>query len=581
MKLDKDTIRRNRDALVAELTQAGAKFRGNACNCPFHDDHRPSAGVFERDGFWFYKCHSCEAKGDVFDIRAKLKGTSTGQAIREALGLPEKTKRQQPVFANLDAMRKYLSEKVGRIVTEHAYTSASGDTVQLVFRCEHKDQKNYRPVHLTDAGYVLGAGPKPWTPYNLPKVIEAESVVIVEGEKCADILNQHGFCATTSMAGAKNARHTDWGLLAGKGVTLWPDCDAEGRRYMADVEQLLQALQPLPIISFLEPTSLDLAEHEDAADFVEQLKILGRTDAEIITAIAEALKKAKPLSIATEVQQRLADIKSGRYAAIDWPWGLLTSLTRALLPGTITVLAGSPGASKTFMALQAFAYWHEQGLKIALYMVEENRIFHLMRSLAQKARQADLTDPHWVKDNAEVADGIIAEHKAFLDSFGRVLYASAETQPTLGQLAAWVEQRAKAGCRIVGVDAVTAADRDAEPWRADSKFLRAIGKTATDCSCSIVLVSHPIKKVDYPDLSQIAGSAAYVRFAQAIFWLESHESKTSKVRTAVGTDEIEHNRTLYILKARNAAGMGMKLAYQFDSDSLTLKELGLIQKERK
>jgi hypothetical protein len=581
MKLDKDTIRCDREALVAELTQAGAKFRGNACNCVFHDDHTPSAGVFEREGFWFFKCQACGAKGDVFDIRGKLAGTTPAQEIRKALRLPEKQKRQHLSFANLDAVRNYLSDKVGAIISEHAYPTASGDTVQIQFRCERDGAKTYRPVHLSDAGYILGAGPKPWILYGLPKLLEAESVRVTEGEKCCDILNRYGFTTTTSMAGAKNAWHTDWRPLAGKRVTLWPDNDAEGRRYMADVEQILQTLQPPAIISFLEPTSLDLAEHEDAADFVQQLKVLGRTDAEITTKIAEALKKAKPLSIASEVQQRLADIKSGRYAAIDWPWSLLTSLTKSLLPGSVVILAGSPGASKSFMALQTFAYWHGQGLKVALYMIEENRVFHLTRCLAQRARQADFTDPQWIKENAELAGQIIADHKAFLDNFGRVLYASAEMQPTLQQLAAWVEERAKNGCRIIGIDAVTAADRETEPRRADSKFLRTIEKTVTDYSCSIILVSHPIKKVDYPDLSQLAGAAAYVRFAQAIFWLESHEPKLDKVRTPVGTDEMEHNRTLYILKARNGKGMGMKLAYQFDSESLTLSELGIIQRQRK
>lgn len=58
-----------------------------------------------------------------------------------------------------------------------------------------------------------------------------------------------------------------------------------------------------------------------------------------------------------------------------------------------------------------------------------------------------------------------------------------------------------------------------------------------------------------------------------------HEEKTSKVRTCCGTDEISHNRTLYILKARNGKGGGYKLAFDFDNESLTLKELRLIVKK--
>jgi len=233
------------------------------------------------------------------------------------------------------------------------------------------------------------------------------------------------------------------------------------------------------------------------------------------------------------------------------------------------------------MALQTFVYWHEQDLRVSLYEVEEDKVFHLTRVLAQKSGKADITDPAWVRDNAELVQVVVSQHGRFLDSFGRVLYANAETQPTLAQLSAWVEQQAKTGCRVIGIDPITAAERGGEAWVVDGKFLQAIKRTATDYRCSIVLVTHPIKAVSGVDLSQVAGSAAYQRFSQTILWLESHDLKTSKIKTCVGTTELEHDRTLHILKARNGKGMGFKLAFQFDGDSLTLTELGVIMKERK
>jgi hypothetical protein len=226
-------------------------------------------------------------------------------------------------------------------------------------------------------------------------------------------------------------------------------------------------------------------------------------------------------------------------------------------------------------------YWHEQDLKVSLYEAEEDKVFHLTRVLAQKSGQADITDPAWVKDNAEMVQGVVSQHGRFLDNFGRVLYANAETQPTLVQLASWIEQQAKTGCRIIGIDPVTAAERGGEAWVVDAKFLQAVKRTATDYGCSVILVTHPIKAVSYPDLSQVAGAAAYQRFSQTILWLESHDEKTSKVKMAVGTTELQHDRTLHILKARNGPGMGFKVAFEFDSESLTLNEVGLIVKEHK
>jgi 5S rRNA maturation endonuclease (ribonuclease M5) len=417
--------------------------------------------------------------------------------------------------------------------------------------------------------------------YNLPKLIEVDTVIVIEGEKCCDVLARYGFVSTTSAGGAKNAKSSDWSPLASKAVTLWPDNDSEGRRYMAEVEQILEGLQPAPRVSILDPAGLDLGDKEDVADFIEQLKVLQKTDTEITAVLAEALKKARAVSIATEIQQRLADITAGRYVCIDWTWDYVSRFTRALLPGTVTLLVGNPGASKSFMALQSFAFWNEQSLRTSLYEVEEDKVFHLTRALAQRTGQPDITDPNWVKENSQLVERLIADNRQFLDDFGRCLYASPDTQPTLAQLAQWIEQQAKTGCRIIGIDPVTSAERGGEPWVVDSKFLQAIKRTATDYRCSIILITHPIKAVSFPDLSQVAGSAAYQRFSQTILWLESHEEKQSKVRTAVGTTEMAYNRTLHILKARNGKGMGLKLAFEFDSDSLTLKEIGLIQKEKK
>ena len=74
--------RQSRNALLAELTDHGV--RGNNCRCPSrgHDDHHPSASVYEGDdGAWRVKCHSCGFWGDMYDVRAEL----TGQSVEDVL----------------------------------------------------------------------------------------------------------------------------------------------------------------------------------------------------------------------------------------------------------------------------------------------------------------------------------------------------------------------------------------------------------------------------------------------------------------------------------------------------------------
>ena len=260
-----------------------------------------------------------------------------------------------------------------------------------------------------------------------------------------------------------------------------------------------------------------------------------------------------------------------------WPWFSVSGLTKALLPGTVTIICGGLGASKSFMLLQAGAYWHWQSIKLALFELEESRSFHLSRCLAQLSKTSDMTDPDWIKEFPAQSRKLFAEHKAFLESFGACIYASPDTQPTLEQLAKWVSDRAKAGCRIICVDPVTAAaHRGRAVWEEDNAFLHDIKRSAVDYHCSVVLITHPIKAVSFPDMTQLAGGAAYSRFAQTILWLESHVEKTSKVKMDCGTIEVEHNRTLHLLKARNGKGQGVRLACSFKAESLTLREIGII-----
>jgi hypothetical protein len=349
---------------------------------------------------------------------------------------------------------------------------------------------------------------------------------------------------------------------------------------MKQVETILQSLEPAPRIALLEPADLDLAQKEDSSDFINQLETLRRDKSEISSAVLEALNKAKPRGIAAGVSELIEDTISGRREAIRWPWSCVGGLTKALLPGTVTIICGNVGASKSFMLLEAAAYWYEHEVKVAIYELEENRDFHLSRCLAQKSKTSSITDPDWVKDNPEQARAVFSENEVWLENFGTCIYASPDTQPTLEQLAEWMKARAKAGFRIIAIDPVTAAaHKSRSVWEEDNAFLHDVKRTAVDCRCSIILITHPIKAVSFPDVTQLAGGAAYSRFAQTILWLESHSDKTSKIKTACGTAEVEHNRTVHLLKARNGKGQGVKLVCNFDAESLTLREEGIIVKK--
>lgn len=90
---------------------------------------------------------------------------------------------------------------------------------------------------------VPGGMPSPRPLYNLDRWHTSETVVIVEGEKCADALTSIGVEATTLMGGANTTiEKTDLTPLAGKTVLLWPDHDAPGASLMDGLAGPLRAM---------------------------------------------------------------------------------------------------------------------------------------------------------------------------------------------------------------------------------------------------------------------------------------------------------------------------------------------------
>lgn len=568
------------NALLDVLREAGADVKGRIVRCAFCDDKKPSAGIYKSNGDGYrYKCHQCGFNGSVLDVIGKVDGIAIAEVFKRLKG-DTRTRKQPPkIYPDIEALKAAMPYPV-EVVYQYTHPN-TGKVEMLVLRMLKPDgDKEFRQAKPVPGGFVQQAPAKPWPLYNRARIQTADTVVVVEGEKCVHALHDYGVIATTSPAGAGKAEYANWTPIAGKNVVLWPDADEPGRSHMQQVETILQRLEPAPRISILEPADLDLSDKEDVVDYARQLETVGADKAQVQAAILEALNKAKPRGIAAGVGELIEDTIAGQREAIKWPWPCIGGLTKALLPGTVTIICGNVGASKSFMLLEAAAYWHECGIRTAVYELEEDRDFHLSRCLAQKSKTAAITDPDWIKDNSEPARAVFAENEAWLENFGACIYASPDTQPTLEQLTQWTQARAKANCRIIAIDPVTAAaHRSRSVWEEDNSFLHDIKRTAVDHRCSVVLISHPIKAVSFPDVTQLAGGAAYQRFAQTILWLESHADKTSRIKTACGTTEVEHNRTVHLLKARNGKGQGVKLACSFKSESLTLHEVGIIVKK--
>ena len=100
--------------------------------------------------------------------------------------------------------------------------------------------------HYSGAFLKRGLGGKKRLLYNLPEVIAADTVLIVEGEKKADIVaalglvDEAGKPVAITCTGSANSWRTEFvEHLIGKRVLILPDSDEAGRRYATSVQDSL------------------------------------------------------------------------------------------------------------------------------------------------------------------------------------------------------------------------------------------------------------------------------------------------------------------------------------------------------
>ena len=172
------------------------------------------------------------------------------------------------------AARRLMASKLKEGYTAealHTYTDIEGNTLYWRIRLKHSTlDKVIRPMRLHDAVYELKEpqylhGEKPL--YNLHQLTldVDKTVFIVEGEKCADVLNKLGLLATTS-GGADSIRATSFEILAGREVIIWQDNDAAGNKFQND---LIEKLQPLKcLIKLLDTATLNLPHKGDCVDWL-------------------------------------------------------------------------------------------------------------------------------------------------------------------------------------------------------------------------------------------------------------------------------------------------------------------------
>jgi hypothetical protein len=228
----------------------------------------------------------------------------------------------------------------GKVSGIWLYENSDAKPVRALIRFQGPKGKDYRLCHAVGQRWHFGGGVDLAPLYDLTEVIAKPVVVVVEGEKCSDILRRWlrqidlpDIAVTTSIGGAKSANKTDWSPLAGKHVIIIPDNNEAGRNYADDVRSRLAESAATVAIAPL-PFGPDAPAKADIADAIDDpggaLGVIRKSwsaeesrrwffsliDSALATAESEAESRAsiRPEAAATQLQaargwlaRRLAD----------------------------------------------------------------------------------------------------------------------------------------------------------------------------------------------------------------------------------------------------------------------------------
>lgn len=271
--------------------------------------------------------------GNIFDLWQAARGLSSfRETLKDAAeysGATANTPRRTP---------KRKSPKGGEawgIPTKtYTYQDAYGKTIAEVERFEWEDEgvkkKTFRPWDVATRSY---RAPETRPLYNLPNIISAPEIIVVEGEKSADALIGQNIDATTAMGGAAAPlEKTDWTPLKGRKVVIWPDNDAPGRAYAERLKAHLEREGALAVSILNVPQSRP--EKWDAADAEE--------DGEDLGAVIKSMRSPSINAGQGIVLEAWGDLQD-----VDVQW-----LIEDLIPQRgMAALYGKPGAYKSFVSL--------------------------------------------------------------------------------------------------------------------------------------------------------------------------------------------------------------------------------------
>jgi hypothetical protein len=276
--------------------QSGCEWRAP---CPIHRGKDLNFSVNTETGQWF--CHSqCGRGGDLFDLEEALHGgdflTRKAEIFR-LIGRSQPTKPAKPTQGGWreEARYAYTDENGGLLYEVIRYRKPDGAKTFVQVRPSGVERAGTtdpeRSGRVPTGGLVIGldkgkympdarasraSGKPTWkrvsdqldydgaeyrfrecprVPYRLPRVLEAETVFLPEGEKDVEMLEGWSLTASCNPGGSGSTHlYARWlDFFRNRHIVILPDNDAPGRKHAAAVaEQLLPVAASLRVVELLD-----------------------------------------------------------------------------------------------------------------------------------------------------------------------------------------------------------------------------------------------------------------------------------------------------------------------------------------
>ena len=391
----------------------------------------------------------------------------------------------------------------------YEYQNENGNPIYWRIRLDppnNNDGKWIRPFYFDGSDWVLKEprfehGKKPI--YLLPNIKKypEDIIYIVEGEKCADALSEHGIITTTSGS-ATSASNADWSFFAGRQIIIWPDNDEQGAVYADNVARILLKLGCKVLL--VDITKLNLPPKGDCYDWLAANSSATKQDIENLPLLQTPNSKSQTKS---EIAYRcIADIKA---KPIDWLWKGRIAL------GKVTIIAGNPGLGKSQVTVDIAAIVTTGGLfpadeipcskgKVIFLSAEDDAADTIRPRL--EAVGADLS-------GVFIIDSIIKNNSNSEDFDAR--HFSLKTD--LKELDKFLGEIKEV--RVIVIDPITAylGGTDSHKNAEVRALLTPLAELASKHNVAVICISHLSKNTNGDALARVTGSLAFVAAARAAF----------------------------------------------------------------